>query len=272
MLTKSNSDLKLVVMNCPVYYGTENSGSPRVRYLQAGLVSLLTDAGYNTSFYDMYDFTKEELGRAHFPDSLHPDNKGYALMAEGLAKMIPSCLAGSWVCEPSFPEDGKPAPALPDVEIPADSVNLLANDFAKLYPVESSSYVAWHMPGAPYILKDTPNLSGSVVTNIEFPIVGCRKGDRFTVSVVKYSYPNLLETLSTHTLSVDFDGDTGWLKFGGLNIEVPEGYTLAFGRPSDTIQPLYIPVAVQGYNFYGVPEKTDNNGAAIAFNIYGRRS
>ncbi len=90
MLTKSNSDMKLVIMNCPVYYGSEMSGSPRVRYLQAGLVSLLTDAGYNTSFYNMHEYTATKLGKVRFPDALHPDDKGYSLMAEGLAEMIPA--------------------------------------------------------------------------------------------------------------------------------------------------------------------------------------
>lgn len=269
---KSNKDLKLVIMNCPVYYGSENSGSPRVRWLQAGLVSLLTEAGFDTSFYNMHEYTEQKLGRARFPDLLHPDDRGYFMMAEGLAEMIPACMAGEWVCEPEFPEEGKPLPAPPDVEVPKDSVNLLSKDFSKLYPIESNLYNAWYMGGAPYIFKNAPNLSGSVVTNIEFPVAGCKKGGKFTVSVVKYNFPNLVETLSTHTLTVDFDAGSGWLKFGGLNIEVPEGYTLAFGKPSDTIIPLYIGTAVSGYNFYGVAEKTDNNGAAIAFCVYGKKN
>ena len=91
-LTKKNSDLKLTIMNCPVYYGTDEFGNAHVRQLQKKLTELLEQSGYDSEFFDMYSFTKEELTVTRFPDKLHPNNEGYAIMAERLSRLIPELL------------------------------------------------------------------------------------------------------------------------------------------------------------------------------------
>lgn len=87
-LTKNNDRLQIVIMNCPVYYGTNGSGSRQVRDLQSLLPARLTDAGYSATFFDMYTFTAENLGRENFPDELHPGDTGYQIMAAKLAEVL----------------------------------------------------------------------------------------------------------------------------------------------------------------------------------------
>lgn len=95
-LTKSNDDLQIVIMNCPVYYGTNGSGSEQVRALQGQLPGRLTDAGYSATFFDMYTFTAEHLGRENFPDQLHPNDTGYQIMAARLAEVLGALEAGTY--------------------------------------------------------------------------------------------------------------------------------------------------------------------------------
>lgn len=95
-LTKSNDDLQIVIMNCPAYYGTNGSGSQQVRALQDQLPTRLTEAGYLATFFDMYTFTAEHLGRENFPDQLHPGDTGYQIMAERLAEVLNALEAGTY--------------------------------------------------------------------------------------------------------------------------------------------------------------------------------
>ena len=92
-LTKKNDHIKFVIMNCPVYYGGGNSGSKHVRDLQAKLPALFEENGYDCSFFDMYTFTKDELTKTRFPDSLHPNDEGYSMMGVKLAEVIPQIIA-----------------------------------------------------------------------------------------------------------------------------------------------------------------------------------
>jgi len=100
-LTKNNKDLHITIMSCPAYYANANFGSLFIRKLQLELVSLLKDEGYDAGYYDMHKFTSEVLTNACFPDNLHPNDKGYSLMGEELAKVVPK-------------ELGLPVPELPD--------------------------------------------------------------------------------------------------------------------------------------------------------------
>ncbi len=274
-LTRSNEDLKLIIMSCPAYYGNGNSGSAHVRNLQADLISRLTDAGYDTEYYNMHKFTAEELGSQRFPDGLHPDNQGYYRMAEGLAEAIPSMLDGTWECEPEYDEAGV-IHELPQIDPPAGSVNLMKKDLKQLYPMESGQYANWWREGglyvdAPYIFMENP-FENTTVTHIEVPVSRCKKGDTFTVSVVKYQHPTITETLKTYTLTAEYDGNLGWAAFTDLQIEVPEGYTLAFGAPSDSIELLYIGTYIDGYGFYGSGRQSINTAATLAFCVYGKRT
>ncbi|MGM9637653.1 MAG: GDSL-type esterase/lipase family protein [Eubacteriales bacterium] len=269
-LASYNDDLKYVIMSCPAYYGNENSGSPHVRNLQAALVSILNEAGYDTTYFNMHEYTAVNLGSSHFPDALHPDIEGYYLMAKGLSEVIPSMLSGEWTYELEFPE-GTPEPVaeLPDIDPPEGSVNLIGLELDEVYDMASTnSYNGWWMQGTPYVFMDAP-LAGHRITQIEVPVNGCKKGDTFTVSVVKYSHPNITETLATYTLTSEYDGSVGWLTFTDLDIEVPEGYTVAFGAASDTLALLYLTVPTEGYRFYGSGGNSINTNATLAFNLYG---
>ena len=95
-LTKKNDHLEFVIMNCPAYFGSGNSGSAHVRDLQKNLPALFEENGYKVHFYDMYTFTRKTVTSAHFPDDLHPDNTGYSMMGVELGSVIPKIFDGSW--------------------------------------------------------------------------------------------------------------------------------------------------------------------------------
>ncbi len=267
-LTEGNEKIKSVILNCPAYYGNGTSASLRVRSLQAALPDYLKENGYpGVMFYDMHAFTDKNLGSALFPDAIHPNDKGYALMAEGLSKVIPAFVSGEWDFVPEPVE--VPKGEAPDVPVPAGSRNLLGKELDALYPLSSAPYLSWYMGGAPYIFMDLNAFSGTTVTNIEFPVSSAVEGSRFTVSVVKYSYPKVTETLKTYTLTADFSCAASWVRFGDLSIEVPEGYTLGLGSPGDTLIPLYLNATTAGYSFYGTDVGSINT-TTLAFNIYGK--
>lgn len=270
-LTAKNDDLQVVVMNCPVYYGREGSGSPRVRALQNLLPERLTAAGVNATFFDMHDYTATKVGRANFPDLLHPNDAGYARMAQGVSELLTALQAGTYTY--TLPEIKDVTLASPPKrsEVAAGSENLLGADLSELYSLSGGSYTGWYMPGTPYLYMDLNIFSGTTVTNIEMPVGSVTKGSTFTVSVVKYSHPTVTETLKTYTLTATADCSSGWLGFDGLSIEVPEGYTLAFGASTDTIVPLYITAHTTGYDFYGCNNNSINTGATLAFNVYGTK-
>ncbi|MBQ8382960.1 MAG: SGNH/GDSL hydrolase family protein [Clostridia bacterium] len=270
-LTAKNDDLQVVIMNCPVYYGNENSGSPRVRALQNQLPERLTEAGVNATFFDMHAYTAEHVGRANFPDLLHPNDAGYAQMAVGVSELLTALEAGTYTY--TLPEvEGVTLSDPPKrSQVAAGSENLLSADLSELYSLSGGSYASWYMAGAPYLYMDLNVFSGATITNIEMPVASVTKGSTYTVSVVKYSHPTVTETLKTYTLTAIADCSSGWLGFDGLNIEVPEGYTLAFGAASDTIVPLYVTAPTTGYYFYGCNNNTVNTGATLAFNVYGTK-
>ena len=134
---------------------------------------------------------------------------------------------------------------------------------------EGNLYLNWYMGGTPYVFMDLDLFEGYKITNLEVPVSSCRVGDTLTVSVIKYSHPRVAETLKTYTLTVTYDADWNIARFGNLDIEVPEGYTLAFGSPGDTLRMLYIGKKIAGYEFYGSGGNSVNDNAALPFNVYG---
>ena len=266
-LRGANADMKLVVMNCPVYYGNEGSGSPHVRNLQAKLPEYLGEKGVSdVMFFNMNGYTAEKLGKACFPDLLHPNDKGYGIMARGLAEVMPEFLSGKWDYTPELVEE--PSGKAPDVAIPEGAVNILGGDLETQYPLEKGRYLSWFFGGAPYVFTDLDAFWGYTVTNIEFPVTQAEKGNSFTVRVVKYAHPTVTETLATYTLTADFSCGTDWVSFGGLSIEVPKGYTLAFGKNGDTLPVLHLDAATPGYGFYGSGGNSINT-TTLAFKLYG---
>lgn len=269
-LRSDSKEVRLVVMNCPAYYGSGTSGSAHVRNLQADLPAFLEQQNIGgVMFYDMHGFTAEHVGQANFPDGLHPNNQGYFTMAKGLSEALPAFMDGSWDLAPVKVEEltGE-APAVP---IASGAVNLMPQVLDERYPMETyaSYYPSWHMPGAPYFFADTARFENTTVTNIEFPVAYGEKGRTFTVRVVRYNHPNVVEVLSTTLLTADFSCGLSWARFA-VNIEVPEGCTLAFGDPSDTLPILYFTQPLKGYDFYNTPGEY-TGGASLALNVYGIR-
>ena len=83
-LKEKNENLRFVLANCPAYFGADGFGSAMVRNLQKKLITTMNDAGYPTTFFDMYTVTKTM--RAQYPDSLHPNDQGHMMMAEAFAE------------------------------------------------------------------------------------------------------------------------------------------------------------------------------------------
>ena len=87
-INKRNSDMTYFLMNCPVYGGNDAFGSKTVRDLQKELTDTLIGEGWDLHFFDMYTYSKNKITLKNFPDQLHPSDKGYGLLAQGVAEML----------------------------------------------------------------------------------------------------------------------------------------------------------------------------------------
>ncbi len=273
-LTSANDGVKVVIMNCPANYNGEDHAQPIIRYLQNKLPERFSKQGVDVTFFDMHKFTSENLKlNGYAADKLHPNDTGYVKIAEELSKVLADIQDGTY--KYTLPKVDIDVSAQPPKrsEVPATSSNIIGTDLAEHYQdMNGNTYKTWKLSGTPYVFTNINLFSGKTITNIELPITSAKKGDVLTVSVVKYSHPNITETLSSHKLTVGYDCTKGWLGFDNLIIVVPEGYTLAFGTPSDTLVPLYITKATDGaYGFYGSVDGTTNNHITLAFNIYGKK-
>ena len=88
MLKAANPEMSYVMMNCPVYGGSDQFGSPTVRNLQKQLTSDLIKEGWALKFFDMHSFSQNVITLNNFPDKLHPGDKGYSIMANGIATKV----------------------------------------------------------------------------------------------------------------------------------------------------------------------------------------
>jgi lysophospholipase L1-like esterase len=272
---KKNSDIQFFILNCPAYYGTGNSGSKHVRELQEKLVTRLNDqTEYKVSFYDMHQFTSENLGASHYPDALHPDNEGYAMMAEGISELITTFEAGNYSYILPITSKSTQDTSIEKPELTAGSSLLTPIDLSESYPMDSTNtYSSWYFPNAPY-LYTVNYFEGKTITDIEIPISSCEKGDYLTVSVVKYD-SKITETKATYRCQVTYSQEnSGWIRITDLNISVPEGYTLAFGKSSDSLKVCYLTSSTSnhpsGYDFYISALGQKSGGDILAFNVYGK--
>ncbi len=87
-INKKNANMTYFLMNCPVYSGNGNFGSKTVRDLQQELTDTLIGEGWDLHFYDMYTYTKDVVTLKNFYDGLHPNDKGYGILANGVAEML----------------------------------------------------------------------------------------------------------------------------------------------------------------------------------------
>lgn len=98
-ITSQNKDVEFVVMNSAVYYGTSGASADHVRDLQSQLPARMEAAGFAASFFDMYSYTVENVGRENFKDTTHPNNNGYAIIAKGVYEMLLQVEAGTYSAE-----------------------------------------------------------------------------------------------------------------------------------------------------------------------------
>ncbi|MBQ8383050.1 MAG: hypothetical protein IJX47_07605 [Clostridia bacterium] len=87
-INKKNPKMTYFMMNCPVYSGNGAFGSRTVRNLQKQLTDTLIGEGWDLHFFDMYTYTKDVVTLSNFPDGLHPGDKGYGILARGVADML----------------------------------------------------------------------------------------------------------------------------------------------------------------------------------------
>ena len=87
-LYEKNPAMQFVLMNSPACFGSRANSYDMLplRLLQSELVGEMNEAGYKTTFFDMFSVTRSM--EKNFPDSLHPDKAGHAIMAEALSKTV----------------------------------------------------------------------------------------------------------------------------------------------------------------------------------------
>ncbi len=276
-MKKRRPDMEIVVMNCPACYYGQGYGSARVRNLQAKLPEYLKSQGIDGVMrYDMHAYTAEHLGASRYPDKLHPNYEGYALMAKGLFAVINQMLDGSYTCEIELVK--LPTGEAPTVKIPEGSVNIIGEAIKTTYPLKSSkdynalTFNYW----GPFVYQDLTLFEGYTVTNIEIPVASCEKGQTFTVYVVDQKTLDPHAALKKYVLTADFDCGVGYAAFGDLEIVVPKGYTLSFGEWNDEMPALYLLKDIDAYNFIsftgGNWTSRNHNDTTLAFNLYGYRT
>lgn len=83
---------EIVLMNCPTYYGSSGWSKPHTRDLQKLCAEQMAADGYPVRLYNMCLFTEQKMGSRMFADGLHPNNRGYAAMAEGVSELVRAVL------------------------------------------------------------------------------------------------------------------------------------------------------------------------------------
>ena len=93
-LKEKSPNAKFVMMNCPESY-VANYGQHFMHAVQKTAAEAMKAKGYDIVLYDMYQFTVDNMTKnTHYADGLHPNDKGYAIMAEELATLVPVVLDG----------------------------------------------------------------------------------------------------------------------------------------------------------------------------------
>lgn len=91
-------DMKVLMMNCPKCYRSGETGvpaSPHVVALQTETAKKMLQKGYSLALYDMHTMSQDKIGSANFPDSLHPNDAGYVIMANEIAAAVRAYLNGT---------------------------------------------------------------------------------------------------------------------------------------------------------------------------------
>lgn len=93
-LKAKSPNAKFVLMNCPESY-VANYGQHFMHAVQKTAAEAMKAKGYDIVHYDMYQFTVDNMTKEqHYADGLHPNDKGYLMIAEELATLVPTVLDG----------------------------------------------------------------------------------------------------------------------------------------------------------------------------------
>ncbi len=87
-LAERSPDARFAMMNCPVKFTTAGYGNAYMLPVQKEAATLMKEAGYDVTLYDMRAYTTEVLTSDNFRDGLHPDYAGYALIADGVLELV----------------------------------------------------------------------------------------------------------------------------------------------------------------------------------------
>ena len=82
---KKNGDVEIVMLNAPILFNSswESNLESFIRKYQTETATQL-----GLTIYDMYDYTKTNLTKSDFPDSVHPTDEGYTTFAVGIDALI----------------------------------------------------------------------------------------------------------------------------------------------------------------------------------------
>ncbi len=82
-LRSKNSDIEIVLFNAPETYRAVGESQFKA-YLRPFQEQVAQEVGIE--FYDIYTYINTNMTNAHFPDNLHPNDEGYAILAQGAAE------------------------------------------------------------------------------------------------------------------------------------------------------------------------------------------
>ena len=93
-LAEKSPDARFAMMNCPINFTTAGYGNAYMLPVQKEAATLMKEAGYDVTLYDMRAYTTEVLTSDNFRDGLHPDYAGYALIADGVLELVYAVMDG----------------------------------------------------------------------------------------------------------------------------------------------------------------------------------
>ncbi|MBE6590471.1 MAG: SGNH/GDSL hydrolase family protein [Ruminococcaceae bacterium] len=117
------------------------------------------------------------------------------------------------------------------------SKNLIGLDIENEFPLKYSGCSSLFSEDGPYAFAYN-FFEGTTINTLKFAVSAAEPGDTFTVSVVKADLcggGKIKETLNSVTHTFKESLEDCWYTWEGLDLEVPEGYTLAFLSRTDTL-------------------------------------
>lgn len=178
--------------------------------------------------------------------------------------------------------------AVTDPNVTKGSESLLPVQMYLKYPhLNSASINGMYASQLPVYYNVDSYFEGYTITDIRLPVYWGEEGDRFTIRVMKTDNGINTKVVSTYQIKIDkkllqglddgfgdpvYEIDCEWILFSGLSIQVPEGCTLVFGLPTDT---LLLAQPTGGFE-PGYCYRNDATGACdqlpLIMDIYGKKN